>query len=411
MLILLLVLAGCASQKFIAEKGVFYPKEEAARLDGLTRLDIPVMAGAAGNMLATGDLQFLEGRAFLPVIVTSKAGSEPLTHSIIYALDGADGAVLDTLVLTQDEYMKFNTLVAARELFIVGEQDTLLHVIKADKELNIIQRYPIDIHYKQIHYAGTAHDKFRIVVSDRFDNLFLYEFRTEDLTLERSRLLSKGLEEGFDFSAEGRYLWALKLSENLLSTVRFDLSAMNPDPAYKEFMIPVNMQSKFQVEIKGTAGDHIYLAYTEKEDPKYPEKVTTFKIIALDYNQETSTQKAFAELPTTYQISPAGENVYFYSMQTDIKKALNTYGLAKASPDLQTFDPVVRFLETDRKVKFNALDEQVYKLAEHEGKLYFTGLYYQNMGKLKAGDTYLYRTSDNFRVQPQIFFGSFTPGH
>lgn len=408
-LILLLVLTGCASQKFITDKGVFYPKEETAKLDGLTRFNITVLEGSAGNMLTSGEMQFLDGRAFLPVTVTSKINSDPYSYSIIYALDADSVAVLDSLVLRQDEYLKFFALVAAKDLLIIGGQDTLLHIIKADKELNIIQRYPTEITFKQIYHAVTAHDKLRIVVSDKFNNILMYEFRTEDLTLERTRILSKGLEEGFQYRVEGNFLWALKIQENLLSTVRFDLSVMDPNPAYKEFMYPADLQKNYQAAVAGTAGDFIYLAYTEKDDPKDAEKVTTSKIIALDYNLETSTQKSFASLPAAYHISQAGEDVYFYSLQPDAKKALNTYSIAKATPDLQEFGSVVRFLETDRKVRFVALDENVYRLAENGGKLYFTGFYYQNYGKLKTGDTYLFRTADNFKVQPQVFLGIFTP--
>ncbi|MFO7659606.1 MAG: hypothetical protein R6V77_01730 [Candidatus Cloacimonadaceae bacterium] len=408
-LILLLVLTGCASQKFMADKGVFYPKEETAKLDGLTRFNIPVMDGAAGNMLTSGDMQFLDGRAFLPVIVTSKSGSDPFSHSVIYAMDGDSGAILDSLVLRQDEYMKFFALVADKHLFIVGEQDTLLHIIKADKELNIIQRYPVDLEFKQIYYAGTAHDKLRIVVSDEQSNMLMYEFRTEDLTLERTRLLAKGQTDDFQYSVEGNFLWALRIQGNLLSTVRFDLIEMDPDPDFKEFMFPADMQSKFKAEVACTAGNYIYLSYWEKDDPKDAELITESKVIALDYDKETSAQKGFESFPTDFHIRQVDENVYFYAMQFDPKKAITTYTISRATPDLQDFSQVIRFLESDRKVRFFTKDDSVFKLYENGGKLYFTGFYYQNWGKLKAGDTYLFRTSDNYKVQPQVFSGIYTP--
>ena len=408
-LILLLVLTGCASQKFIASKGVFYPQDETRELDALTRFNIPTMEGVAGNLFTAGDMQFLDDRAFLPVTVSSKSGAEMYSYSVIYALDADTAAVLDSLVLKPDEYMKFFALVAEQDLFIVGEQDTLLHIIKTDKYLNIIQRFPIEFSYERIFYAGTAHDKLRIVVSDKQNKLLMHEFRLEDLTLERSRLLAKKHENNYKHVIQDDILWVLNLEGNLLSTVRYNLSAMDPNPERKEFLFPADALSNYTAEISSVADNFIYLTYWEKDDPKDAEKITEIKIITLDYDKETATDKSFAAFPTDYFVQAADGRIYFYEAQVDPKKALTTYTISEATADLKELSPIIRFLETDRKVRFYAMDESVFKLNDNDGKLYLTGLYYQNLGKFRAGDEALYISRDGYKWQPQLFLGVLTP--
>jgi len=378
LLIAMILLVGCAGNKVYNYKGIYYPEKEAKELDALIKFDIPSEANSKLTTHIPGELLITEEMLYYPVETSYRTDSLSIQFTTVYAIDKSTNSIVDTLVLSNDYIRQdYRHLVWNKDLLIIGKNDSLCHIIKSDKDLNIIEDYPTGIRVSQIYYAGMNDDKLRLVVTDEMNNLVMYEFDVAGMSLERKRLLLKN-PLNLKFAMDNSRLWFFQADASKVKTTRIDMSTMDPNPVFKDFDHSVQdaeVIKNYQVRV---AGDILYYYYKETvADEKKPQLTKLVNIITVaDYNTDFPVNEII-NAPEAFDVVNIDGKTYYYDVS--FLNARNIHTISETTNDLKNHNQLVSFLPAEYKfISYRGMDS-VPQIYADGNKIYTTGYYFQNM--------------------------------
>ncbi len=397
LLIMLLILGGCATQKLYISKGIAYPEPPARELDALVKLDVPDLPQMVWTNHYPGELLSTDSRIYCPISTaclpdsfnapnTSQTGADHwIRYSTIYAIDKSGYGITDSLTLKDDSTrLDFKHLVRDKDqgLLIIGTKDTLCHIIRASADLTIGQEYATPIRADKILFAGKHGDKLRIVAGIDKGGIFMHEYDAVTMNLERKRLLLNSAPEA-QFDLEGQNLWVFLSADSQISTIRFDLSAADPIPAYKEFPNPITNAEQRKHYSVNAADSMLYIQTHESvPDAKNPElQLFTGKFVAIDYDSGQTVNTEPGE-PRFFDTAKVGDTTYYYNVDFDNARFVHT--LAETSPALDLQKKLISFLPGGYTLQSYSSAVAEPRIFPAGDKIYLAGYYYQKPATAKA---------------------------
>jgi hypothetical protein len=394
------LLFGCAGQKFYNSKGIYYPAKPAQELTALHKFNTPNAPDSKLNGHTYGAVLSAGDRLYCPVLTYYKQGNERYNYTTVYAVNKGDFSLADSLVLSKaGGNWKFTHLVWGDSLLVIGLADSVCQIITTDQNLNLGKIYPTGIRAIAISYAGMSGDKLRLVVTDAKSQVYMYDFHTKGMVLERKRLLLKG--KGYISSdLDGKRLWLFEPDKTALRTAQYDLSAIDPVPVYKDINYPESDTLAMYYNPQAVDSTLCIQYFKTVPNPKKPEG---YDFIAKAYVYNCHSGKLINTIDqhiVGYDMLQQDGKTYLF---TAVSKSRMQYNISEVTPGLKTEKDLVSFSPDGYDNNAFSSMNTTYNLLSDGDNLYATGDYYQKAGLATDPNIQTVAKAGKWAFQPQLF--------
>lgn len=390
----LILLTACTTGSVYKSKGVSYPGQPVKELEAVYTFTNPPVKGAEISTLPiTGTPLSSENKIFLPVETNFLNGKIRSAYTTVYALDAQTHAVTDSLVLKEEGVKHtYRHIVYAKDLYLVGTKDTLLHIIKLDENLKVLSEHALDLPLVYLADVSVYDGRIRIAGSTPDNDIILYDILTDTMRPERKRLLLRGYDH---YDSENGRLWYFQASDSTLSAAKIDLTVFAPTPEFKTFPLQIPKLHDYRIYNVRSAGNTIYLSWNRFTE----EGGEASRLVSLDFENGNRQSREIAGRLSFDVIAHNGKTYLFRNGQHN-KKEL--YSLAELNPDLTEAAPLVSF--------FLAQQQSVRSLFPlEENKLILTGFFQQKTGKKIVQEIPGMKKIKLDEAYPQPFMAVFEP--
>lgn len=340
-LIALILLTGCAGQKVFTSNGVSYFSQPARELTACYKFtNAPVPGAEISTVPLAGKPLSLEQMIYFPVETNYLTGKERQAFTTVYAIDQTNKAVRDSLVLKQDgKRASYRHLAFNKDLYLVGIQDTLLHIIRVDKTLKIQNEYNPGLRFIYLADVSVYDGRLRVVGSSPENDIIMYDIKTDTMQPERKRLLVRNFDH---YDMDGNILWYFSADEKNLTTARMDLTAFDPTPVYKTFELAIPKLAGYQVYNTKAAGNTIFLSWSWFTD----DAKGASKLVAIEYDNGKIAAKE-VEGNITFDVQNTNSKTYMF--RTALLNKKQALMLTEIKPDLTESAPAVTFFLAEQE--------------------------------------------------------------
>jgi hypothetical protein len=371
-LALILLLAGCAGQKFYSSKGVSYFEQPAVELDGCQKINLQPIAEKEGSIIVPGLPVVYDNVAYYPMQTAFGSGTGSKSYSAVYAYDLKTLAIKDSLKLNpKSANISVKNLVVMNDIYMAGVKDTLLHFVKTDTNLKNLVEYPTNVKIHYVAYTGRYAELLRIVAVDFNKDVYMYDYDTETMQPIRKRLL---LKDYMKYSQDGENLWFFADTETTLEAVKINLAAYDPIPVYKTFDYAVKDFSGGRYYTPRAHGDNVYFSYVHKMD----ETGIYSRLVSFNFTDGTMQSMDYTG-PSAFDIAELDGKTYLYR-SAEVGKQ-NALIINELNPGLQLGTEKAKFFISDRQFSGRIV-------AYNNRQFILTGTYYNPIpGKKVPKDT------------------------
>lgn len=389
-MLLVLLLSGCMSNKYYTNKGVSYFEQPVKELDAFYNFNNPPVPEAVSySMPVPGFPIRVNDKDIIAVENLYLLNDVESAYSTVYSCDAQTNTITDSLVImTEGVKQAYRRLAYDKDIFVIGTKDSLCNIYKIDTDLEIIGEYPTSIQPSYIVNTSIYDGRLRIIVVEADHNIVMYELPGDTLQQERKRLLLKGFNT---FDVVDNELWCFTVEDTSLVTARLDINAYDPNPVFKSFSLKLPAQEKPRVFNIKAAGETVYLSYfNESADGGY-----TSQLISFDYQNGTKNSRDFAGR-LSYDVAKKGNKTYLFRNTVQKKKEIMT--VAELTPELTEVNPQASFFKADREMAKNIIQFM-------DNKFYLIGIYEQKTGEQKIEITDTGKKVKKDMVIPVPFLG------
>lgn len=364
-LILLLLITGCARQAIYTSKGVNYFGVPAREMETFIKPEVPSITERTGTLYLPGNPLWQDNQLYFPVETSFPVNGISMARSAVYGIDPVTNAVTDSLLLQEAKInQSFRHLVYADSIYIVGIKDTTCHIIKTDAGLKILAEYPTGKVMKSIDYAGIFEGRLRILGSDKNSNLVLYDYLLDTMQPERQRLIGRNYFRSYQ---DKTTMWFFNDTDDKINVLKLDLAAVDPEAVIKSFNYNILDAYDQRVFTACASGDNIYLGHSLRQD----KEGLVSKLVCIDFEKGDVISKEFAGQLAFDVVSANAKTYIFRSVQVNKKDALM---ITELTSDLQEINPKVTFY-------LGNLHKVGRIITAGQNKFLLTGNYYQSPNK------------------------------
>jgi hypothetical protein len=364
-IVILILLLGCAKQFYYVSKGVYYFEKPVQELTACSKIDPLPVENATAGLYVTGIPLSFNNRVYYPVETSFMSQGVRISQTAIYALNPETNNIEDSMLIKEPNINRsYQRLVANNDILIIGIKDKSCHIIKTDTQLEVIDEYDIPIKANFIAYADIVSDKLRLVVGEPNNDIAMYELIPTNMQVERKRLLAKGY---FRHYQDGQNLWFFADTDSEIEVVKLDMSASDPSPITKSFAYAVKNLYGKRVYSAKAAGNNVYIGYSLRDD------LNGGVSMLLSINFEDGTmQKREINRFLSFDLLHQNDKTYLYrTAQVNDKSVLT---ISELATDLQETEPEVIFYLSEMHMVGRIISDK-------NNNVFLTGNYHQPQAK------------------------------
>lgn len=326
LIVALLVLTSCAKMSVYKSKGISYFEKPQQEIESLVQFPLPPVG--EHPMLISFKPVVAEDAIYFPIDTRYKSGSEFISYSTIYALDPQSLAKKDSLVIKEDgKSCKFRNIILGKDILIVGVKDSICTIYRTDKNLKILNEYNTGIKAFNLFYAAIFDGKLRLVLNDNTKTAYMYDL-DENMQPFRQRFLIKNT---YKYEVHNNDLWFYEAGDNSISTIRYNLSVLDPTPVINAYNVAIPQDSNGTKNFTFVVGDSvIYISYSRVK----PEGGYKANLYSVNIANKTIQSREFEGTFGFDILERRGKTYLYYSKQYGKLGDKQAVAISEIAPDL-----------------------------------------------------------------------------